>query len=144
MAKRESSPGISPLKKRIQYRSGSNFNAEYTRTFDWVLASDRGKQQAYCKVCSKHFSVSHGGIDDVRQKAFRTVQRIFLKNHGFSARCPAFFFQKLNMSVSKLNRRLPRLLRVYSCQNITLLEIKCHGSIIRIHQECEDKIENLS
>ena len=67
MAKRESSPGISPAKKRIQYRSGSNFNAEYTRTFDWVMASDRGKQQAYCKVCSKHFSVSHGGIDDVRR-----------------------------------------------------------------------------
>ena len=31
------------------------------------MASDRGKQQAYCKVCSKHFSVSHGGIDDVRR-----------------------------------------------------------------------------
>ena len=29
------------------------------------MASDRGKQQAYCKVCSKHFSVSHGEIDDV-------------------------------------------------------------------------------
>ena len=101
MAKRESSPGISPAKKRIRYRSGSNFNAEYTRTFDWVMASDRGKQQAYCKVCSKHFSVSHGGIDDIRrhgpwgrQKAFRTVQRIFLKNHGFSAHCPAFFFSE--------------------------------------------------
>ena len=67
MAKRESSPGISPAKKRIRYRSGSNFNAEFTRTFDWVMASDRGKQQAYCKVCSKHFSVSHGGIDDVRR-----------------------------------------------------------------------------
>ena len=35
--------------------------------FDWVMASDRGKQQAYCKVCSKHFSVSHGGIDNVRR-----------------------------------------------------------------------------
>ena len=31
------------------------------------MASDRGKQQAYCKVCSKHFSVSHGGMDDVRR-----------------------------------------------------------------------------
>ena len=67
MAKQESSPGISPAKKRIQYRSGSNFNAEYTRTFDWVMASDRGKQQAYCKVCSKHFSVSYGGIEDIRR-----------------------------------------------------------------------------
>ena len=67
MAKHESSPGVSPAKKRIRYRSGSNFNAEYTRTFDWVMASNHGKQQAYCKVCSKHFSISHGGIDNVRR-----------------------------------------------------------------------------
>ena len=25
-------------------------------------------------------------------------KRVLKKNHGFSARCPAFFFQKLNMS----------------------------------------------
>ena len=31
------------------------------------MDSDRGKQQAYCKVCSKHFSVSHGRIDDVHR-----------------------------------------------------------------------------
>ena len=28
-------------------------------------------------------------------------KRIFLKNHGFSARCPAFFFQNFYMSDSK-------------------------------------------
>ena len=67
MARRESLPGISQAKKLIRYRSPSNFNAEYTRTFDWVMASNRGKQQAYCKVCSKHFNVSHRGIDDVRR-----------------------------------------------------------------------------
>ena len=31
------------------------------------MASDRGKQHVYCKVCSKHFSVSHGGIDNVHR-----------------------------------------------------------------------------
>ena len=29
-------------------------------------------------------------------------KRIFKKNHGFSARCPAFFFQKLNIRVLHL------------------------------------------
>ena len=97
MAKRDSSPGISPAKKRIRYRSGSDFNADYTRTFDWVMASDRGKQQAYCKVCSEHFSISHGGIDDVRRhgEGKKHLKRIFKKNHGFSARFPAFFFRNL-------------------------------------------------
>ena len=31
-------------------------------------------------------------------KAKSIENGIFLKNHGFSACCPAFFFQKLNMS----------------------------------------------
>ena len=68
--------------------------------FDWVMASDRGKQQAYCKVCSKHFSVSHVGIDDVRRhgEGKKHLKQILKKNHGFSARCHKFFFQKLNMS----------------------------------------------
>ena len=30
----------------------------------------------------------------------KAAKRIFKKNHGFSAHCPAFFFQKLNMSDS--------------------------------------------
>ena len=30
--------------------------------------------------------------------------------------------------VSKLNRRLQRLVRVYTCQNVKLLEISCRGS----------------
>ena len=56
-------------------------------------ASDRGKQQAYCKVCSKHFSVSHGGIDDVRRHGeglktdFLKKSRIF---HIFYAQCQTF------------------------------------------------------
>ena len=57
----------------------------------------------YCKVCSKHFSISHGGIGDVRShgegKKHLELQNGFLKkNHRFSARCLAFFFKKLNMS----------------------------------------------
>ena len=96
MAKRESLPGISPAKKRIRYRSGSNFNAEYTRTFDWVMVSDWGKQQAYCKVCSKHFSVSHGGIDDVRRhgegkKHLELFNGFFKKITDFPRVVPHFF-----------------------------------------------------
>ena len=56
------------------------------------MASDRGKQQAYCKVCSKHFSVSHGGIDDVH----RHGQNGFLKKiTDFPRFVPHFFFRNL-------------------------------------------------
>ena len=59
------------------------------------MASDRGKQQAYCKVCSKHFSVSHGGIDDVRRHG---ETDFFKKITDFPLVVPHFFSQKLNMS----------------------------------------------
>ena len=100
MAKRESSPGISQAKKQIRYRSGSNFNAEYTRTLDWLMVSDRGKQLAYCKVCSKHFSASHGGIDDVRRhgegkKHLELFNGFFKKSRIFRALSRIFFFRNL-------------------------------------------------
>ena len=80
------------------------------------MASDRGKQQAYCKVCSKQFSVSHGGIDDVRSKKHLELFNGFLKKiTDFPRVVPHFFFQKLNMSDT--------------CQNATLLEITFHGSV---------------
>ena len=41
MAKRESSPGISPAKNRIRYRRGSNFNAEHTGLWSATGASSR-------------------------------------------------------------------------------------------------------
>ena len=64
------------------------------------MASDRGKQQAYCKVCSKHFSVSHGGIDDVRRhgegKKHLELQNGFLKKiTDFPRVFPHSFFRNL-------------------------------------------------
>ena len=50
------------------------------------MASDRGKQQAYCKVC--------GGIDNVRRHG-EGKKHLELFN-GLVV--PHFFFQKLNMS----------------------------------------------
>ena len=35
----------------------------------------------------------------------------------------------------ELKRRLHRLVRVYTCQNATLLGITCHGSIISLNRE---------
>ena len=34
-----------------------------------------------------------------------------------------------HFGVSKLKRRLQRFVRVYTCQNATLLETSCHGSL---------------
>ena len=36
--------------------------------------------------------------------------------------------QQTSFGVSKLKRRFHRLVRVYTCQNATLLEITCRGS----------------
>ena len=68
------------------------------------MASNRGKQQAYWKVCSKHFSVSHDGIDNVRRhgegkKHLELQNRFLIKITDFPRVVPHFFFQKLYMSV---------------------------------------------
>ena len=70
--------------------------AEYTRTFDWDMARDQGKQQACCKVCSKHFSVCHAGIDDVRRHGEGNQQNGFLKKiTDVPHIVPHFFFRNL-------------------------------------------------
>ena len=32
----------------------------------FITCSDKGNRFAFCKLCSSHFGVSHGGINDVR------------------------------------------------------------------------------
>ena len=136
MAKRESSPGISPAKKRTRYRSGSNFNAEYTRTFDWVMASDRGKQQAYCKVCSKHFTVSHGGIYNVRShgegKMHLELFNGFLKKKtDFPRVVPHFFFRNLTC----LNKNTAQYFPIH-------IMLKMHGWKFKIYKILNSRNSN--
>ena len=61
------------------------------------MASDRGKQQAYCKVCSKHFSVSHGGIDDVRRHG-EGKKHLELSNAGKSTNQVTKYYVSSNSS----------------------------------------------
>ena len=95
MAKRESSPGISPAKKNeygIEAGQILMQNKQECLTGLWPATGASSRRTA-------RFAVSiSASLTAGRQKAFRTSKRIFKKNHGFSARCPAFFFQKLNMS----------------------------------------------
>ena len=45
----------------------------------------------------------------------------------------------ISFGVSKLKRRLYRLVWVYRCQNATLLEITCHCSILKIYMQVKCK-----
>ena len=92
-----------PSKKTNTVRRGSNFNAEYTRTFNWVMASDRGKQQASARFAvsisasltaglTTSVDMSHGELCHFPKNRF------FKKITDFLRVVPHFFFQKLNMS----------------------------------------------
>ena len=104
MAKRESLPGISPAKKEYGIEAG----------------------QIKCRIY-KNVWLGYG------QQAAGVLQRILKKNHGFSARCPAYFFQKLNMSAKR-------------CINQMLHSTKCRFDKIVfdqmswIHLEACDKV----
>ena len=71
------------------------------------MASDRGKQQAYCKVCSKHFSVSHGGIADALRhgegkKHLELFNEFFKKITDFPRVVPHFFFRNVTCLVLQM------------------------------------------
>ena len=92
MAKRESSPGIRPAKKnKYGIEAGQILMQNIQERLTGLWPATGSKQQAYCKVCSKHFSVSHGGIDDVRRHGEGLKTDLKKKNHGFSAVVPHFF-----------------------------------------------------
>ena len=35
--------------------------------FPFINASTRGRRFSYCKLCNSHFSVAHGGVNDVKR-----------------------------------------------------------------------------
>ena len=86
MAKRESSPGISPAKNEYGIEAGRILmqNIQELLTGLWPATGASSRHTA-------RFAVSISA-------SLTAAKRIFKKNHGFSACCPAFFFQKLNMS----------------------------------------------
>lgn len=64
MSKRLLSPDrtFSTPKKR---KYNSSFKDEWRVTFPWIKRSARGVGFAFCSVCNLHFSVTHGGKNDV-------------------------------------------------------------------------------
>lgn len=51
-----------PEKKRKYL---SKYRNEWEIAFPWLTKSEKGVSFAYCKVCQRHFSVSHAGKNDV-------------------------------------------------------------------------------
>ena len=93
MAKRESSPGISPAKNEYGKEGGQILmqNIQERLTGLWPATGASSRRTVRFVVSISATSVDMG-------KAKSIENRFFKKNHGFSARCPAFFSQKLNMS----------------------------------------------
>jgi hypothetical protein len=50
------------LPKKIRRRQP--FLAEYKMKYPFLSKSDRGDDYAFCSICSSHFSVAHGGMND--------------------------------------------------------------------------------
>ena len=53
----------SPPRKRKRYNS--KFQTEWIKEYDFLTKSDKGECYTFCTVCSIHFSVAHGGRNDV-------------------------------------------------------------------------------
>ena len=61
-----SSKNIPPKKRKLQYKQV--YLTKWKETLKWV-APGLSEDCAYCKVCNKDFSVTHGGQLDLKQHA---------------------------------------------------------------------------
>lgn len=46
-------------------RSVTKYQKSWESTFTWVQSSAKGPSFAFCSVCDRHFSVGHGGRNDL-------------------------------------------------------------------------------
>ena len=61
-----SPPNTPPKKRKLQYKEV--YLKQWESTYTWVAPAS-SKDRAYCKVCNKDFSISHGGQFDLKQHA---------------------------------------------------------------------------
>lgn len=61
-----SGPSTPSSKKKKHY---CKFLEDWTKLYDWVQPTSLGNDMAFCKLCSTNFSVSHGGVYDIKRHA---------------------------------------------------------------------------
>ena len=61
-----SGPSTPSSKKKKHY---CKFLEDWTKLYDWVQPTSFGNDMAFCKLCSTNFSVSHGGVYDIKRHA---------------------------------------------------------------------------
>ena len=61
-----SGPSTPSSKKKKHY---CKFMEDWTKLYDWVQPTSLGNDMAFCKLCSTNFSVSHGGVYDIKRHA---------------------------------------------------------------------------
>ena len=54
-----------PLQKKRK-TSGGKFKHSWNLP-KFISSSSKGARYAYCQLCAKHFTVSHGGINDIKR-----------------------------------------------------------------------------
>ena len=103
----------------------------------WLMWRTKWSRVLILGICLKHF-MSHGmrfpALWHARPAKAQTSLRIraFWSEHLLVAWIfhDCWTTGRISFGVSKLNMGLHRLVWVYTCQNVTLLEIIFHGSII--------------
>ena len=67
-------------RKRLRHHTKSKWQASWTKY--WLKASRKGATFAYCTVCGSHFSVSSGGLHDVKRHCKTLKHTRLLKDIG--------------------------------------------------------------
>ena len=114
---------LPPRKRNISHPSPVRGKGKFKTSWKlppYVTQSTRGDKYAYCKLCSSHFSVSHGGYNDVTRHGGATHQQRFKESKQNSS-IEEFFVTPSSAHASKVISAEVTMVTMKHC----LLKLKC-------------------
>ena len=88
------------------------FRAEWLKTFPW-LSKSNSKFYGRCKLCNKDFSISHGGINDVKYHGNGIGHKQILMTEKASYKMRNFFTKQNSSESEKVS--FVELVKTFHC-----------------------------
>ena len=96
--------GTSHLVRKKRKISGTGHFKSSWSLPQFITSSTKGTKFAYCKLCYCHFSVSHGGINDIKRHVDCQKHKLKSNESDNSAKIAMFFREPQNQGLTHISR----------------------------------------
>ena len=96
-----------PAKKKAKTVTQSSSHAKFKPSWKlplYITSSSKGNKYAYCKLCSSHFTVSHGGFNDLKRHVDGAGHQQRLKDSQKNASISTFFGEAREPSLAHASK----------------------------------------